>query len=855
MGRRRSPRNWDFDRSPRHGIASVATVVALTLGATGAVPERAAAQSLAAVASGAAQPSGSKDKMLVEAKELIYNKDNDTVTASGNVQIYYQGKVLEADKVIYDRKSKRLYAEGNAKFTDADGSVTYGSRFDLTQDFRDGFIDSLNAQTKDNTRLTAPRAERTNGDMLLNEATYTACAPCAEHPEKPPLWQIHATKIIHNTKEQTIYYENATIELLGVPFAWVPFMSSPDSTVNSKSGILVPQYVYSSVLGYGVGVPIYWAMAPNYDLTVTPTYLSRQGLFTEALFRHRLMYGSYSIRVSGIFQNDTAAFPAPGNSSFRGSVESKGEFFLSSKWSIGWDAALWSDKYYSTNYKILSSTQQTPDYFPESISTAYLKGQGDRSYFDLRGYYIEGLASQDIQNQMPQAAPVLDYNRAFDLPTETTAGVGGQVTLDFNFTNINQGLASYQAVGTKTAQSLKTATSQYSYCAVYTPGSCLIRGIGGNYDRVSTEASWQRNIYDPFGGLWQPFAFAKIDGEYAALDRTGSDAVSFSTPAGTETTLTNANQTNWFGGSNDSQARIMPGAGVEYRFPLVASTSWATHIFEPIAQVIVRPNETVSNKTINEDSQSLVFDDTTLFEWNKFSGYDRTEGGTRLNAGAQYTMNFSTNSYVNAMAGQSFQLAGRNSYSIADDSNTGLDSGLEKTRSYYITRVQIVPTANYSLITKANFDNDSFALRRLDVIGSANLGHLTANVMYSRYDAQPDIGYYFKREGLSLGSRYNFAEHYFVSGNVGFDMSRHLLDQETGTKTSLFSPSSYGLGVGYNDDCTTFSVNYNFGYTYGAGVLTQSQSVVAQLTLRTLGTLRVNQDVAASNVSNTSSSN
>jgi LPS-assembly protein len=629
-------------------------------------------------------------------------------------------------------------------------------------------------------------------------------------------------------------------------------MSSPDSTVNSKSGILVPHYVYNSLLGTGVGVPIYWAMAPNYDLTVTPYYLSRQGFFGEALFRQRLMYGSYNIRLSGVFQNDPDAFPAPGNSSARGGIESKGEFYLSSKWSIGWDAALWSDKYYSTNYKITSSTN-IADYFPESISTAYLKGQGDRSYFDLRGYYIQGQAASDIQDQIPVAAPVLDYNKAFDLPKDRTFGIGGEATFDFNFTNLNQGLAAYQSVGNVPLNPVGTTPlSSFPYCAVYAPGGCLIRGIGGNYDRVSAELSWRRNIYDPFGGKWQPFAFAKIDGTFASIDESGSNAVTFASPTGT-TTLTNANQTNWFGGSNQSLARAMPGVGVEYRFPLVASTSWATHIFEPIAQVVARPNETVSDKTINEDSQSLVFDDTNLFEWNKFSGYDRTEGGVRLNAGAQYTMHFSTTAYVNALAGQSFQLAGRNSYSIADDSNTGLDSGLQNWRSYYITRLQIVPTPFYSLITKANFDDNTFALRRLDVAGMYNLGHLSGQVMYSRYDAQPAIGYYYRREGLSLNSRYNFAEHYYVNGNIGFDMSRYLLDPQLGTKTGRFSPSSYGLGVGYNDDCTTLSVNYNFGYLYGSGILTQTQSVVAQLTLRTLGTVRVNQSISADNVSDASS--
>ena len=53
------------------------------------------------------------------------------------------------------------------------------------------------------------------------------------------------------------------------------------------------------------------------------------------------------------------------------------------------------------------------------------------------------------------------------------------------------------------------------------------------------------------------------------------------------------------------------------------------HTLEPIAQVIARPSETRIGRLPNEDAQSLVFDDTSLFEWDKFSGFDRAEGGVR----------------------------------------------------------------------------------------------------------------------------------------------------------------------------------------------------------------------------------
>ena len=79
----------------------------------------------------------------------------------------------------------------------------------------------------------------------------------------------------------------------------------------------------------------------------------------------------------------------------------------------------------------------------------------------------------------------------------------------------------------------------------------------------------------------------------------------------------------------------------------------------------------------NENSQSLVFDETNLFAWDKYSGYDRIEGGTRLNYGAQYTANFANGGHANIVGGKSSSRR-TESYTIADSANTGLESGLDK---------------------------------------------------------------------------------------------------------------------------------------------------------------------------------
>ena len=109
----------------------------------------------------------------------------------------------------------------------------------------------------------------------------------------------------------------------------------------------------------------------------------------------------------------------------------------------------------------------------------------------------------------------------------------------------------------------------------------------------------------------------------------------------------------------------MPAVGLEYRYPFINVQPWGTTTIEPIAQIIARPNETYAGKLPNEDAQSMVFDASNLFAVDKFSGYDRVEGGGRANVGVQATTQFDRGGSVNVLFGQSYQLFGLNSFAVA----------------------------------------------------------------------------------------------------------------------------------------------------------------------------------------------
>ena len=837
-------------RARAMGLALVAalSLSAGSIAAFAAPTDKPAAKNSAAKAAAKKPAPEAPARMVVEAKELVQDDNKNTITARGNVQIYYKTRTLEADQVVYDRNTSRVRAVGHARLTEADGQTTFGETIELTDDLKQGFVDSLRVETAQQTYMSAPRAERAESSETFEYGTYTACKPC-EDASVPPLWRVRAKKIIHDGDEKTLYFTDATLEFFGYPIAYLPFFTAPDPTVKRRSGILAPHYIpYNNRLGGGLGVPLYWAVAPNMDLVATPTVLAKQGFLTDVEWKHRLDSGGYMIRAQGIRQLDRNNFATPplgaSDKTLRGAVTTNGEFKISDKWKFGWDATLMSDRYFFSDYSLSNPLSANP-YFRESSSTAYLTGQSQRSYFDLRGFYFKGLSPRDYQPQIASALPMLDYNRTFPLAPQKSFGIGGEFELDVNGTFSKGQAALYESIRPRTFDSVY---GLYNVCQTYSPGTslansnCLLRGVGGDYVRGTAQASWKRQYIDPIGQVWTPFAFARVSGSYLNYDTSSLFGIYNSTL----TPLYNGSQAAFLGADNVMRGQFTPGVGMEYRYPLFARLNIGTITFEPIVQIIARPNMIGSNSLVNVDAQSLVFDDSNLFSWNRYSGYDRFETGTRLNYGGQFTLNLNNGGFINMMAGQSFQVAGRNGYATPDAAHVGIGSGLDTRRSDYIGRIAFAPTGMLSFVAKARFDQATFSMRRLDLVAGATFGPLTATAQYANYQDQLLIGFDKRRQGLTFGARYDITKNYFVNGNVQFDMSRYLYNNSYGLNgyygyAPVFSIAGMGVGAGYHDECTTFTISYTSVYQVNSstGLPGRNQTLLMSLQLRTLGEAKV----------------
>jgi len=742
-------------------------------------------------------------QMLVQAVEVDYDYNNSRVSAVGNVQMFYNGTSVEADKVIYDQKTKRLHAEGNIRMTDADGKITYANSLDLSDDYRDGFVDSLRVDTEDATRMAATRADRTNGNYTVFEnGVYTACAPCKDDPKKPPLWQVKGARIIHDQKEKMLYFENAQVEFFGVPMAYLPYFSTPDPTVKRKSGFLMPSYVETAATGYGVDIPYYWAIAPDMDATITPRIMSVQGVLLKGEFRQRLQDGAYSVTAYGVDQLDPNQFVnTPGNRQFRGGIDTNGQFAINDKWVWGWNGVLLTDYTFFSDYRLAQFRDPYASFLSlptEAVSQLYLTGVGNRSFFDARTMYF--LSFSGNQQQVPVVHPVVDYSNVINSPI-----FGGEVSYKTNFTSLTRNDAVFDPITTAAnTNGLCTMASADPMARI--PTQCLLRGAPGTYTRLTGEAEWRRSFTDPFGQIFTPFAILRAD----AIDShiSNQPGVANFLPVGDTTAL-----------------RVMPTIGLEYRYPFINVQSWGTTTIEPIAQVIVRPNETYAGKLPNEDAQSLVFDASNLFSVDKFSGYDRVEGGGRANVGVQATTQFDRGGSVNVLFGQSYQLFGLNSFAVRDAINTGVDSGLAKPASDYVARVNYSPNRTYTFSVRGRFDQQTLNVQRFEAEARANFDRWSVSMVYGNYAPQPDLGYLVRREGLLGSASVKVASNWVVTGAARWDLAANKINQ-------------YVVGAGYVDDCFTLAANYVTSYSYGvagtAPVL--SHTVMFQLGLRTIAT-------------------
>lgn len=665
----------------------------------------------------------------VEANVLSYDKSSDVISAQGRVLMQYEGYSIACDDLRYEQQTGNLNCIGNVQLVDPAGTKYTAETIEVTGGMKQAFIQSLTLTTTDGARVTANDVQYSSTlETVLNQATYTPCGECIDAKGNRIGWKVKAAKLIQNAETKTIYFEQPSLEVLGIPVAWLPWLSLPDPSSKQSNGFLLPSVNYKQVYGGRITAPYFINIGDDTQILLAPSLMSRQGFLMAAEWQQHFDYGSFTVKASGLYQLDPGAFSGIGNREWRGAIQSSGRFQPIADWTLGWSYSAFTDAAYFDDYDFSTADWVTNEVYATHLSSDFYADVRLQEFLKL-GQYPNDFSADQAQNQQAATLPNARGNGYFDL------GDWGQVRANGNLLGV------YRA-----EDSLQTFA-----------GVPYVFGYEGNKTHASGELSWQNQIIAPGGVVVTPYLGLRAD-----VTNYDNGAAGFDDGPGGYPTEP----------ADQFLFAATPIAAVDFRWPLFATNGLDTHLLEPIAQLVYRGSDTSLVGITNDNAHSFVLDDTNIFSYDRFTGTDRQETGLRANVGVRYLANFSGGQWLEIVAGQSFHLAGTNAFGVDDPVNTGVGSGLEDDASYMVLGARGSPYAGLTLGAKMQVDPDGPRVARAGVGGDYAFGPYSVGSDYVYLPADATTGVPVDQHEVTVrGSTPLPLDYWRAIGSVSWDIA------------------------------------------------------------------------------------
>lgn len=536
--------------------------------------------------------------VTIYADTITFLTHSQNLSAEGNVVVTQPvnggTRILHCTKLQFNSLTQTIQAFGYVSLQEADGNTAYADHMTFSADLKQGTLQSLKIVTKDAARFNAEKAEKSNNEHTLTEATYTPCKICEG---KSPTWQLKAEKIVHDHQEKTIQYHHVFLELKGCKVFYLPYFYHPDPTVKQKSGFLFPTIGSSSSLGQFITTPYYFAINHDRDVTVTPMIMSKQAPLLMGQYRQRFYNGegNFSGSITSGSKQKKTNITIPSKTRWHFATFS--QLDMSEKNRFIADINRASDTTYLAKYKIYQN-KNTFGRSKNLMSTVTFEHYNNNAFGTLKG--------QLFQTDTPRTTPkVVPHGKIFYISD--------------NFRN-------------------KSHIELYGDWLSITRKQAIVDETGKQTHRASAGGAWIAPYISPGGHLWTTTIKNRGDVYYTREFLNNARATDTSKKYTTKSVA----------------YRIFPQATLDWKYPLINSNgSW---ILEPKAMVVTAPKHFSHKPIPNEDSRTFTLDDTNLFLTNRFDGIDRVDSGSRFVYGINNKWNFQKNKNVHFFVGHTRRL-------------------------------------------------------------------------------------------------------------------------------------------------------------------------------------------------------
>lgn len=221
-----------------------------------------------------------KDAPTILQAEQITGRPARDLYLDYEVEVERDQSLITGDHGIFHQEENEAEVIGNV-FIQRFGDQYTADRSNINLDTNEGVLENATYRLEiNNAQGAANRIEFLDDDNLdIFKSTYSTCEGA------DPDWYLKSTTLHIDEGHNAGYATSPVLYFKDVPILAAPAMAFPVKD-ERKSGFLPPTVGWTSKSGLEVTVPYYFNLAPNYDLTLTPSLLSWRGLQLGAEARY-----------------------------------------------------------------------------------------------------------------------------------------------------------------------------------------------------------------------------------------------------------------------------------------------------------------------------------------------------------------------------------------------------------------------------------------------------------------------------------------------------------------------------------------------------------------------------------------
>lgn len=217
--------------------------------------------------------------------DRIHGQSEVSTVVEGHAELRRHDMVIRADHLEYQQPADTAIAQGNVRIN-RQGNVYEGPELKLKMDTFEGYFLQPRFSILQRRGLgDASRLDFVNENTsVAHTARYSTCQrdPAGDWL---PAWMVSADRIEFDMAEETGTATNGVLSFKGVPLLAAPWVSFPLSD-RRKSGLLPPTINLDNQSGLEYQQPYYINVAPNRDVTLFPTLMSKRGFMLGGEFRY-----------------------------------------------------------------------------------------------------------------------------------------------------------------------------------------------------------------------------------------------------------------------------------------------------------------------------------------------------------------------------------------------------------------------------------------------------------------------------------------------------------------------------------------------------------------------------------------